>query len=266
MHHLRSLFIIGLGLGLGFTACAAQAQSSIPPTATPQPGQVLVSGTVPDEASKASVLAKLRELYGADKVVDQIAVGQVALPANWNGYVQKLISPNLKQISRGQLTIDGSVVSVRGEVANEAQRQKIASDIATSLNPTYTVNNGLRVSAAEQNILDSTLANRIIEFESGKATLTPSGRAILDEMSVAMQKLKDRKVEVIGHTDNQGLRISNQNLSQARAEAVKFYLGSKGINGDLLTASGQGPDRPIASNDSAEGRARNRRIEFRMAQ
>ncbi len=262
MHHLRSI----VSLGLGFIVLAAQAQTAIPPTATPQPGQVLVSGTVPDEASKASVLAKLRELYGADKVVDQIAVGQVALPANWNGYVQKLLTPNLKQISRGQLTIDGSVVSVRGEVANESQRQKIASDIATSLNPTYTVNNGLRVSAAEQNILDSTLANRIIEFESGKATLTPSGRAILDEMSVAMQKLKDRKVEVIGHTDNQGLHTSNQNLSQARAEAVKFYLGSKGINGDLLTASGQGSDRPIASNDSAEGRARNRRIEFRMAQ
>ncbi len=255
-----------LFFSLCLNAATAPAQATAPPAATPQPGQVLVSGIVPDETSKANVLARLRELYGADKVVDQIAVGQVALPANWNAYVQKLITPNLKQISRGQLSIDGSVVSVRGEVANEAQRQKIASDIATSLNPTYTVNNGLRVAAVEQNILDTTLANRTVEFDSGKATLTPAGRAILDEMLAAMLKLKGRKIELIGHTDNQGLRQSNQNLSKARAESVKDYLAGKGINGDLLSASGQGPDRPLAGNDTPEGRARNRRIEFRLAQ
>lgn len=247
-------------------ACGGALAQSAAPAPNVQPGQVLVTGTVPDEASKASVLARLREVYGADLVVDQISVGAVAVPANWNSYVQKLITPDLKQISRGQLKIDGSTVSLRGEVANEAQRQKIASAVATSLNPTYTVNNGLRVSAADQGILDKTLANRTIEFESGKATLTPAGKAILDEMTVAMLKLKERKVELIGHTDNQGLRATNQSLSQARAEAVEAYLSSHGIKEDLITASGQGQDRPIASNDSAEGRARNRRIEFRLAQ
>jgi len=247
-------------------ASAGQAQHALPATTAPPPSQVLASGTVPDEASKASVLASLRALYGAANVIDQIGVGPVGLPANWNDYVQKLINPNLKLISRGQLKIDGSIVSVHGEVANEAQRQKIASDIATSLNPTYTVNNGLRVSTAEQNILDSTLANRIVEFDSGKATLTPAGRAILDEMGNVMQKLKGRKVEVIGHTDSQGLHASNQGLSQSRAEAVKLYLSSKGINSDMLSTSGQGSDRPVASNATAEGRARNRRIDFRIAQ
>jgi OmpA-OmpF porin, OOP family len=251
-----------LALFLFMFACAATANAQ---TAAPQPGQVLVTGTVADEASKASVLAKLREVYG-DLVVDQISVGAVSTPANWNNYVQKLITPELKQITRGQLKIDGSTISLKGEVANEAQRQKIASNVATSLNPTYTVNNGLRVSAADQGILDSTLANRTIEFQSGKAELTPSGRAILDEMTAAMLKLKERKVDIIGHTDNQGLRATNQGLSQARAEAVKVYLASHGIKSELMTASGQGADRPVASNDSSEGRARNRRIEFRLAQ
>jgi len=253
-------FFPPLLLALMFSATApALAQA-------PQPGQVLAAGTVPDEATKAAVLARLRELYGAERVVDQIAIGQVAMPANWNTYVQKLLSPDLKQISRGQLKIDGTTVGLRGEVANEGLRQKIAGDVAASLNPTYTVNNGLRVSSNEQGILDSALANRVVEFESGKATLTPSGRAILDEMIAAMQKVKGRKVEIIGHTDNVGLRATNQGLSQARAEAVKAYMASHGINGDLLTASGQGSDRPVASNDTTEGRARNRRIEFRIAQ
>lgn len=244
-------------------ACAASSGAQSP---APQPGQVLVTGTVADEASKASVLAKLRDVYGPGLVVDQITVGAVTTPANWNGYVHKLITPELKKITRGQLKIDGSTVSLKGEVANEAQRQKIASDVATSLNPTYTVNNGLRVSAADQGILDATLANRTVEFESGKAALTDKGRAILDEMAAAMLKLKERKVDLIGHTDNQGLKATNQGLSQARAEAVKAYLASKGIRSELMTASGQGADRPIASNDSADGRARNRRIEFRLAQ
>lgn len=260
MRQLATLLIFST-LSFALTGTPVLAQ-----TAAIQPGQVVIAGTVPDEASKASVLAKLREVYGANVVVDQIAIGSVSMPANWNSYVDKLITPELKQISRGQIKIDGNAVSLKGEVANEAMRQKIASNVATSLNPTYTVSNGLRVSAADQSVLDTTLANRTIEFESGKATLTPAGRAILDEMAAAMLKLKDRKVDLIGHTDNQGLRASNQNLSQSRAEAVKAYLTDHGIKPELMTASGQGPDRPLAGNDTPEGRARNRRIEFRLAQ
>nr|WP_229418991.1 OmpA family protein [Pseudoduganella flava] len=244
---------------------AAGAAAQVPAPVTPMPGQVLVSGTVPDEASKAAMLARVRELYGFDRVVDQIAIGNVVLPPNWNGYVQKLINGNLKLISKGQLKVDGNAVTVQGEVANEAQRQQIASDIASSLNPTYVVKNALRVSAAEQNLLDAALARRIIEFESGQALIRPSGMQILDEMAAALLKVKGKKVEVIGHTDNTGLRESNLALSLARAEAVRTYLAGKAIDPAMITVSGQGPDRPVADNATADGRARNRRIEFRVA-
>jgi OOP family OmpA-OmpF porin len=249
-----------------FLAGVVHAQNVVPLPAAPTPGQIVASGTVPDEATKASVLAKLREVYGAERVVDQIAIGPVVLPANWAGHVQKLINPNLKLISRGQLKIDGNNVNLRGEVANELQRQQIASDIASSLNPTYTVTNGLRVSASEQNLLDKVLAGRIVEFEIGRANLAATGKTILDEMAIALKQIPGKRFEVIGHTDGQGLRPSNLALSQARSDAVKTYLVEKGINPDLITTSGHGPDRPVASNDSAEGRARNRRIEFRVAQ
>ena len=249
-----------------FSSFNVFAQQIAPPVATPKPGQVLVSGTVPDEASKATILARVRELYGAENVVDQVAVGAVVLPANWNTHVQKLIGPNLKLISRGQLKVDGNTVSVKGEVANEAQRQKIASEMATNLNSTFTVNNGLRVSASEQNVLDTTLGNRIVEFDTGKSTLTQTGKIILDELAVPLLKLKDKKLEVIGNTDNQGLRASNIALSYARAEVVRAYLASRGIVAETITINGQGPDRPIASNETIEGRARNRRIEFRVVQ
>ena len=152
----------------------AHAQVPAPPVSHAS-APIVVAGTVSDEASKAALLARLRTVYGVERVVDQLAVGNVATPADWNDHVGRLIGPNLKMISRGQLKVDGNTVSLRGDVASEAQRQQIAGDIAASLNPTYTVNNGLRVSASEQGVLDAALANRIIEFESGKAALTPSG-------------------------------------------------------------------------------------------
>lgn len=242
----------------------AQVHASI--VSTPQPGQVVISGTVADEASKAAVIGRLHEVYGPQMIVDQIAIGAVVVPPNWNQHVQNLITPNLKLIKNGQVKIDGNAVRVQGEVANEVQRQEIASSIATSLNPTYTVTNGLRVAAAEQSILDDALANRTISFEPNRATLTPAGRAILDEISEALTKVRGRKVEVVGHTDNSGLASRNISLSRERAEVVKAYLADRGFDPADINASGRGPDQPIASNDTAEGRAKNRRIEFRLVQ
>lgn len=256
MHTSKTMRCIPVALLLA-ASCAFAAPDAAP---------VVVAGTVADEASKAALLARLRELYGNDRVLDQLTIGTVSTPANWDVYLQKLINGNLKLISKGQLKVDGTQVSLRGDVANEAQRQQIASDVASSLNPTYVVNNGLRVVASEQSVLDAALANRIIEFESGKATLTESGQGILDQMSAALQKLKDKKVEVIGHTDNAGSRAHNLALSQARAEAVKTYVIGKGVVAANISVSGEGPDRPVADNNSAEGRARNRRIEFKVIQ
>ncbi|MBX9900589.1 MAG: OmpA family protein [Burkholderiaceae bacterium] len=262
---MRYFFFFSLFISISLNVCA-QLSKPVLATANARPGQIVATGTVPDEGSKSQILGKLRELYGTENVLDQINIGPSVLPANWTSNVQKLIAPNLKLISKGQIKIDGTVVSVRGEVANEAQRQQIASEIASNLNSTYTVNNALRVSAAEQSILDGILANRIVEFETGRSTLTPSGVAILDELAVPLLKLKNKRVEVIGNTDNQGLRASNVALSIARAEAVKSYLANKGVPADLISVLGQGPDRPITTNETVEGRARNRRIEFRVSQ
>ncbi len=245
---------------------AAATPTRMPAPADAAPGQVVASGKVPDEATHSAVLSKLRDTYGAGNVVDQIEVGNVATPPNWSANVQKLLGPQLKQISKGQLKIDGTQIDVKGEVSNEAQRQQVASDMANALNPTYTIHNGLRVSASEQGLLDSTLANRTIEFETGSATLTPEGRAILDQMASVLARMPGKSVEIIGHTDNSGNRASNIALSQARADAVKGYLVTRGVGPHSMATMGVGPDQPIASNTSDDGRARNRRIEFRVGQ
>lgn len=251
---------------LPLTLAAAALPAAAQATAPAAPNQVVVAGTVPDEATRNAILARVREVYGAERVVDQLGVGQVVAPPNWSGYVQKIVSPQLKNVSRGQLVINGNNIELKGEVINEAQRQQLAADMATALNPTYAVRNALRVAAQEQSVLDATLANRIIEFEAGSSVLRPAGRSILDEMATALLKMGSRKVEVIGHTDSQGARDTNIVLSLARADAVRSYLASKGVPPSLITTSGSGPDRPVAANDTPEGRARNRRIEFRVSQ
>ena len=246
-------------------ACLAAAPA-LADNATTAAAPIVVSGTVADEAGKAALLARLRTVYGAERVVDQLAVGRVAAPPGWNERVAALIGPNLKQISRGQLQVEGSSVSLRGDVGSEAERQRIASELALNLDTSYTVNNGLRVAASEQGMLDAALADRIIEFESGKAMLADSGKAILDQMSAVLLRLKDKKVQVIGHTDNAGSRAGNLSLSQARAEAVKAYVVGRGVKAEMISVSGEGPDRPVADNRTPEGRARNRRIEFKVVQ
>ncbi|MEJ8857263.1 OmpA family protein [Variovorax robiniae] len=227
--------------------------------------QVVAGGQVPDEATRVAVIAALRQVYGAANVVDRIeVVSSVGTPANWSANIQKLLNPSLKQIHRGQLQIQGTQITAQGEVGNEALRQKIVGDMASALNPTYTIKNSLRVPVSEQVVVDQVLGNRIVEFEVGSATLTAKGRAILDEMATALAKLSNKSVAIIGHTDNSGNRSSNLALSQARAEAVKGYLVGKGIDPASMSTSGVGPDHPVAGNDSEAGRARNRRIEFRV--
>lgn len=247
------------------TATFAQSTQTLSKTIE-EPSKVIASGSVPDEASRAAILAKLREVYGTQNVVDRIEVGGVVPPPNWAENMAKVLTPNLKQVHKGQLQVSGTQLAIKGNVGNEALRQQVVSNIATSLNPTYSIDNGLVVAGGEaQNVLDKTLSNRVVEFESGAATLTPTGRAILDEMGAAIKQIGTPKVQLIGHTDSQGNRQANVALSLARAGTVRNYLIEKGIPAESLSAAGLGPDQPVASNDTVEGRAKNRRIEFRLA-
>ncbi len=247
-------------------ASLAPAAVVAAPAPAPAPGQVVVSGTVPDEATRQSVLTKAREVFGADRVVDQLGVGNLVAPANWSKYLQGIISPDLKQVSHGQISISGNVIEIKGEVGNEAVRQQIVSEMSTRLNKTYTVRNGLRVGAAGQEQIDLALASRTIEFEPGNSSLTASGRQTLELLAPLLLRLGARSFEVTGHTDGVGSRPQNIALSAARADAVKTFLVGKGIAADKIATSGAGPDRPLAANDTPDGRARNRRIELRVVQ
>jgi outer membrane protein OmpA-like peptidoglycan-associated protein len=106
-----------------------------------------------------------------------------------------------------------------------------------------------------------TLSGSVL-FASNKSTLLPAAETRLNEVGEALMTSKERNVTVEGHTDSRGTDDANISLSQRRAEAVRSYLVSRGYEADRIQARGMGKAQPIASNDSAEGRANNRRVEI----
>jgi outer membrane protein OmpA-like peptidoglycan-associated protein len=106
-----------------------------------------------------------------------------------------------------------------------------------------------------------TLSGSVL-FASGKSDLLPAARDRLNQVTEALMQIKERKLTVEGHTDSQGSSSYNQELSQRRADAVRSYIISRGYQGDLIQANGIGEDRPVSTNDNAEGRANNRRVEI----
>ncbi|HEY2902051.1 MAG TPA: OmpA family protein [Polyangia bacterium] len=106
-----------------------------------------------------------------------------------------------------------------------------------------------------------TLSGSVL-FTSNESILLPDAQTRLNQVADALLQDKERTVIVEGHTDSRGSAALNQSLSQRRADAVRLYLISRGYPDDRIEAHGIGPDRPVADNKSAEGRANNRRVEI----
>jgi outer membrane protein OmpA-like peptidoglycan-associated protein len=103
-----------------------------------------------------------------------------------------------------------------------------------------------------------------INFDTDKDVIKGESKPILDNAVEVMKKYPQLRVRITGHTDSQGGYRHNIDLSKRRAESVRAYMVEQGIPEDRLETRGAGPDEPIDSNDTTEGRAKNRRIEFQI--
>jgi outer membrane protein OmpA-like peptidoglycan-associated protein/tetratricopeptide (TPR) repeat protein len=112
---------------------------------------------------------------------------------------------------------------------------------------------------------DGAIAFRNVLFASGSAELLPVSGDELDRLAELLTKATGYSVEIVGHTDNVGEDADNLKLSQERAEAVKVYLVAQGIAPARITTRGDGEANPIDTNDTEEGRARNRRTTFKLS-
>jgi len=180
-------------------------------------------------------------LHGKNKEIDSLKAQVAALVEQQDETVEEK-ERSLKEIKK---TYDNLV----GEMNQEIKRGEIT---ITQLKDRLSVN----------------LVEQIL-FDSGKADIKPEGKKVFDRVTEILKKVTDKQIRIEGHTDNVQLSqrtkvkfASNWELAAVRATTVARYLQMNGIDPKLLAASGYSSYRPIASNDTTEGRARNRRIEI----
>jgi OOP family OmpA-OmpF porin len=113
-----------------------------------------------------------------------------------------------------------------------------------------------------QQLFTDLLGTGNIRFSPGRATIDPDSAGLLDRLIETALRCPTTNIEVAGHTDSDGEDAANQALSEKRAQAVADYLVKAGLPVNRFTAVGYGSAQPIATNDTEDGKAQNRRIEF----
>lgn len=181
-----------------------------------------------------------------------------------------------------EVTVENQRASLTGVVPTDDDLFA-AEKVATSVRDVIAVDNELTAAGAVteeaaapepgeatateidlQHELSSLLARDPIQFESGSVEVSDTSFPTLDQVAALLAQTPDVRVEIAGHTDADGDETENLTRSTQRAEAVLAYLVGQGVTADRLSAAGYGESRPIASNETQEGKERNRRIEMRI--
>ena len=200
-------------------------------------GSLSLSGSMGDAGDLALVRAEARNLVGAGTLTDSLlATSSAASPSE---------QPE-DQTSTTKPPTQPAVPSMSEQPGSVGRTDTPAA-------------------TAAQTAVDAVIGGKVIAFEKNRARLTTEGRSVLNSLATVLLKSGDASVkyEISGHTDDVGSDDANLDLSTRRAEAVREALVAKGVPAERLVTRGYGESRPVASNDTEEGRSTNRRIEVR---
>ncbi len=205
----------------------------------------------------------------------QLAVKEgLADETPWIGTVAAVVDDAAAVIAEGELFVNpaAGVVQLSGQVDSRQVRRELEASARERIEALgFAFTPGIVLPDApppkEQVValqagLDELLEGKVVEFETGSAVITDAGKRLLDDVLEALDLFPDVAVEIAGHADAQGSAAKNLELSERRAQAVLDYLVSKGADPDRFVVVGYGDTVPIADNSTAEGRQKNRRIEF----
>jgi outer membrane protein OmpA-like peptidoglycan-associated protein len=151
--------------------------------------------------------------------------------------------------------IGGALGAIAGNVwSRHMESQQRAMEQATA-------GTGVEVTRTSDNQLKLNVPADV-SFDSGRADVKPELRAVLDQFANGLKTQPNTLVNIVGHTDSKGSDAINEPLSRDRAQSVKAYLVDRGVGSARIDTAGRGEHEPIADNNTAEGRARNRRVEI----
>ncbi len=231
---------------------------------------IVLTGNVPDERSRSTVLARAASLFGAEVVVDDLVVSGPAPDGAWVAMARRGLDLLVK-LDSGKVSLRNQDVSLSGVAASRQEQERIGAELMEELPAGYT--SSIDISVPEPVALTADdcaaefanlMSGKQITFETDSARLTPESGPILNEVVSLAQRCDGVRIEVVGHTDSLGDADRNRDLSQQRAVAVAVYIRGRGVDSRRVVSIGLGEAQPIATNRTRRGRALNRRIEFKV--
>ena len=272
--HLRLKEALKVALPQGLKVAAERLVAPVPSPyrfdLTTASGRATIAGHLPDAAAKAKLLEVLKARFPGG-VTDRVELAPGA-PAGFVDLIARLL-PSLSRLTDGGFELSGTNLTVKGGVVTDAIGRQVLDRLKAMLPAGFTLAAGGPTvlppppqvdSATCQALLGKVQTSEKILFETAKATLDERSIGVLDALVGGTLACVSARITVEGHTDSDGDPAANQALSEARAAAVVDYLKAAGIDARRLTSVGYGESRPVAGNDTAEGKQMNRRIEFRV--
>jgi OOP family OmpA-OmpF porin len=227
-----------------------------------------LTGYVPDNTAHTALVATASRKFFSEKVVDNLK-SSVGAPAGFASAVAPALGA-LARLSTGTLVVTDREVKLSGDAFYDAAAVQIRGGLGKDFPQGWQFKADISVKPATapvdatvcQQLFSDLLGKGSIRFESGRAVIDPDSTGLLDRLIETAMRCPAATIEIAGHTDGDGEDAFNQALSEKRAQAVADYLVKAGLPADRFTAVGYGSTQPIASNDTDEGKAQNRRIEF----
>ena len=224
--------------------------------------EVILSGSLGSQQQIDDTVTAATQKFADLKVVNRLSLDVRHEPVTpWSRIISS--SDNLGQgIS---MSVVGDALTLKGEIASLQQSELLETQIRATFAGTL-VNQIVVVSPkiSCESLINETLANSRINFDIAKSSIRPESDALIEKLAKVANQCPSKNFEVIGHTDNSGSLEKNMSLSELRAQALVDRLIGLGLAMDRFTAKGQGPNFPIADNDTTAGRTANRRIEFKV--
>jgi OOP family OmpA-OmpF porin len=234
----------------------------------PVAGTLTLTGYVPDNNVHAALVAAAARKFFGEKVVDNLKAS-VGAPSGFANAVVPALGA-LSRLSTGTLVVSDREAKLSGDTFYDAAPAQIRSNLTRDFPQGWQFKADISVKPAAapvdatvcQQLFSDLLGKGTIRFESGRATLDPDSAGLLDRLIETALRCPTANIEVAGHTDADGENAFNQALSEKRAQAVTDYLVKAGMPASRFAAIGYGSTQPVATNDTDEGKAQNRRIEF----
>src|SRR4030081_2958784 len=227
-----------------------------------------LTGYVPDNNVHAVLAAAAGRKFFSEKVVDNLKAS-VGAPSGFANAVVSALGA-LSRLSTGTLVVSDREVKLSGDAFYDAAAAQIRAGLGKDFPQGWQFKADISVKPAAapvdatvcQQLFSDLLAKGKIRFESGRGTVDPDSAGLLDRLIETALRCPTANIEIAGPTDADGEDGFNQALSEKRAQAVADYLVKAGLPASRFTAMGYGSTQPVAENDTDEGKAQNRRIEF----